>query len=58
MSRVLTEAAALCQTLTAELLSLASCHSSAAALLAAVDPQQTELLDLLLKLRLKEVICS
>ena len=55
MSRTLCDAAALCQTMTAELLALASCRSSAATVLAAVDPHQTELLDLLIQLRHKEV---
>ena len=41
--------------MTGELLALASCRSSAAAVLTAVDRQQTELLDLLIQLRHTEV---
>ncbi|XP_043237048.1 short transient receptor potential channel 5-like [Amphibalanus amphitrite] len=42
--------------MTAELLALASCRSSVSAVLSAVDPQQTELLDLLIQLKHKQVI--
>ena len=57
VSRELRDAADQCQTLTAELLALASCQSSAATVLTAVDPQQTELLDLLIRLKHKQVGC-